>query len=206
MKDIDIRKALFEGALKQHQNEPDTRIVEELGLNHGQARIDVAVVNGVIHGFEIKSQKDTLDRLPLQLPVYSSSLDYVTLVVHESHVKKACDIIPRWWGVQVVKGSAENVTFHKRRSSKPNPAINLLYLLRLLWRSEAYQILVEAGITRGYKSKSKELIYDKILKTLAPDDVGAKVRSALKQRENWRDNLTPHVQAHSLPRSVSLQK
>lgn len=122
MKDIDIRRALFAGALKQHQYEPDTRIVEELGLNHGEARIDVAVVNGVIHGFEIKSQKDTLERLPTQLPVYSASLDYVTLVVHESHVKKACALIPKWWGVQVVKGTAENVTFQQRRSSKPNPA------------------------------------------------------------------------------------
>ena len=205
MKDIDIRKALFAGALKEHRDEPDTRIVEELGLNHGEARIDVAVVNGVIHGFEIKSQKDTLDRLPLQLPIYSSSLDYVTLVVHESHVRKACEIIPKWWGVQVVKGSAENVTFHKRRSSKPNPSIDLVCLLRLLWRNEAYQILVESGVTRGYKSKSKDLIYAKILETLTPEESGAKVRAALKQRENWRENLTPHEQAHSLQRSASLQ-
>lgn len=192
MKDIDIRRALFAGALKQHQSEPDTRVVEELGLNHGEARIDVAVVNGVIHGFEIKSQKDTLERLPAQLPIYSASLDYVTLVVHESHVKKACELIPKWWGVQVVKGTAEAVTFHQRRSSKPNPSVDPICLLRLLWKEEALHILEESGITRGYKSKSKDVIYMKILDELSPTAIGLKVRQALKSRENWRTDFTPH--------------
>lgn len=189
MRDIDIRRALFAGALKEHETEPDTLIVEELGLNHGEARIDVAVINGAIHGYEIKSQKDTLERLPSQLSVYSSSLDYVTLVVHESHVSEAAKIVPRWWGIQVVKGSPESVVFQHRRKSKLNPKPDPLCVLRLLWKDEALQILEEAGVARGFKGKAKEMIYTKLAETLSPTEIGLKVRSTLKSRANWRERV-----------------
>lgn len=190
VRDIDIRKALFAGAFKAHEAEPDTLIVEELGLNHGEVRVDVAVINGAIHGFEIKSEKDTLERLPGQLAVYSATLDYVTLVVHESHVKAAVEIIPRWWGVQVVNGSVDSVRFRQRRTSKPNPKLDPVSVLRLLWKDEALEILDELGLAKGMKSKPKELLYHKIAETLSPTEIGLKVRSTLKRRENWRLPLT----------------
>lgn len=199
MRDIDIRKALFAGALKEHESEPDTLIIEELGLNHGEARIDVAVINGAIHGFEIKSERDTLERLPGQLSVYSAALDFVTLVVHESHVNEAVKIIPKWWGVQVVKGSAEHVLFKQRRSSKPNPRRDSMSVLRLLWKDEALGLLDDLGAAKGFKSKSKELIYSRLAETLSPADVGLKVRSTLKKRANWRKQVNPLVQAPDQP-------
>jgi hypothetical protein len=190
VRDIDIRKALFAGAFKEHEAEPDTLIVEELGLNYGEARVDVAVINGAIHGFEIKSEKDTLDRLPAQLAVYSAALDYVTLVVHESHVQEAVGIIPRWWGVQVVKGTPEAVHFRQRRSSKRNPKLDSVSVLRLLWKDEALALLDELGLAKGMKSKPKEALYLRIADALSPTEVGLRVRTALKHRANWRVPVT----------------
>ena len=62
-KDLDIRSALHAKRLRRLKAKPDTLVIDELGLAHASSRIDVAVINGCIHGYEIKSAKDTLDRL-----------------------------------------------------------------------------------------------------------------------------------------------
>ncbi len=48
----------------------DTLVVDELDLC-GLTRVDVAVVNGHLSGFEIKGSTDSLRRLPGQVTVYS---------------------------------------------------------------------------------------------------------------------------------------
>ena len=45
---------------------PDTLFIEELGLCQGQARIDSAAVTSVLHGYELKSNRDRLTRLASQ--------------------------------------------------------------------------------------------------------------------------------------------
>src|SRR5271154_5741007 len=49
---------------------PDTIILEEFALYGGINRADIAVLNGVSHGYEIKSDRDTLIRLPQQVQAY----------------------------------------------------------------------------------------------------------------------------------------
>ena len=63
----------------------------------------MAAVNGVMHGFEIKSDIDSLARLPHQTELYSSVFDKITLVVGATHLYHAFNIIPDWWGVLVAR-------------------------------------------------------------------------------------------------------
>ena len=70
MRDIDIRRRLRADE-RLHPWDSNTRIVEELGLCQGVARVDLAVVNGTIHGYEIKSERDTLTRLSGQAEIYN---------------------------------------------------------------------------------------------------------------------------------------
>jgi hypothetical protein len=49
-------------------------MLDEFGLEHGEVRVDVAVINGELHGYEIKSERDTLERLPRQVKAYSAVL------------------------------------------------------------------------------------------------------------------------------------
>lgn len=65
--DIEIRSALHRKKLRQLHERADTLVIDELGLAHAKARVDVAVINGCLHGYEIKSAQDTLDRLAGQL-------------------------------------------------------------------------------------------------------------------------------------------
>jgi hypothetical protein len=60
--DAIIRAALKRYLEGRHAQDDKVRIIEELGISHGSCRIDIAVVNGMIHGYEIKSDQDTLQR------------------------------------------------------------------------------------------------------------------------------------------------
>ncbi len=88
MRDSDVRKALHSRVLRDHHNDPNTLVLNELGLRHGACRVDVAVVNGSLHGYELKSDMDTLERLPAQVGLYGKVLDKATLVVGARHAAR----------------------------------------------------------------------------------------------------------------------
>ena len=89
MRDADVRRILRDRLQATQVVSDDARLVEELGLCKGSVRADIAVVNGILKGYEIKSEKDTIARLKTQASVYSQVFDTVTLVVAERHLKKA---------------------------------------------------------------------------------------------------------------------
>ncbi len=62
----------------QHAGDDHTRIVEEMGVWSRFVRIDIAVINGKLHGFDLMSARDTLDRLPKQAAFYNQVSDRVT--------------------------------------------------------------------------------------------------------------------------------
>jgi hypothetical protein len=103
MRDSDLRAALLRRLARRHSRDAETLILQELGLRHGAAHVDVAVVNGLLHGYELKSDSDSLGRLARQALVYGSVLDRVTLVVGRRHVEEAVGMVPAWWGVQVAE-------------------------------------------------------------------------------------------------------
>src|SRR2546426_1117053 len=74
-------------------------VMDELGLNHGSIRVDVAVINGHLHGYEIKAERDSLERLPAQARMYERVLDFVSVVCAPKHLKRARRILPRFWGL-----------------------------------------------------------------------------------------------------------
>jgi len=63
MNDAGIRRNLHCKKLRRHHVDPDTLVVDELGLKHGKCRADIAVINGHLMGYEIKSDDDSLRRL-----------------------------------------------------------------------------------------------------------------------------------------------
>src|SRR5215472_4149028 len=98
MRDYDVRNALCRKVLAEHFRDPATLVVQELGLWHGDVRVDIAVVNGRFHGFEIKSDTDTLSRLPAQMIAYNNVFDRVTIVAGTKHIEAIGNTVPSWWG------------------------------------------------------------------------------------------------------------
>ena len=185
--DTVIREALVQKLSTLHAHDPKVRIIPELGVRHGAARLDVAVVNGILHGYEIKSDKDTLARLPEQAHAYNSVFDKVTLVVGKKHLYEAMHLLPDWWGVTLAKLDSDgSVVFNTLRDAATNPLSERPAMARLLWREEALGLLESAGEAHGLRSKPRNDIYAKLSTVLDPQALGHAVRETLFFRQDWR--------------------
>ena len=143
-----------------------------------------------MHGYEIKSDKDTLNRLPEQMAEYNNVFDKITLIVGKSHLHEAIKIIPDWWGITIAKVNSESETvFYPIREAVENPKQDFRSIARLLWREEALQILEEKNNAKGIRSKQREAIYCRLENTLDLETLKDYVRSTLLlSREDWRSN------------------
>lgn len=185
--DYDIRRALVKSFLSVPAYLADTIIINEFDVCGGTSRVDIAVVNGQLHGYEIKSERDNLNRLPAQIENYNRVFDTMTIVVSKSHVEKIKDMVPCWWGIQYVTGTAEELKVHTKRKARLNRTVDALSVAQLLWRDELIAVLDRgAAIKRAYRSKPR---YE--LAALAADAFPAEVleryvREALKARKGWK--------------------
>ena len=122
LNDGDVRAALKRELLFRHASDSHTVIIEELGILHGSSRVDLAVVNGTLHGYELKSDRDDLQRLPEQVAAYITVFDLVTLVVGERHLRRALDLIPDWWGIKVARNESCGTVFCDLKLPTANPS------------------------------------------------------------------------------------
>lgn len=199
MRDHEIRKILHTELLQDFHLDPESLVFDEFGLCTGSTRVDIVVVNGALHGFEIKSDQDTLSRLPTQIELYSRVLDFVTLVVSGSHYKLAVDIIPEWWGVIVITESnvhkpLANIT----RLATKNPSPDPFSISQLLWRQEALLVLEAHGMSKGLTNKSRKFLWKELTNRLPLDELQWIVRNAIKKRLGWR-NPTPNRSHNASP-------
>jgi hypothetical protein len=186
-RDIDIRKCLHERIQYEYKEDDDTIVVDELTLCQGDARIDLAVINGSMHGYEIKSESDTLERLPNQIMAYNQVMDTITIVTGECHLDKVIDMIPTWWGISITSKFEDNkIQLIDVRKSSDNPDINPLSVAQLLWKEEALSILKELGLHKGYLSKPRNILWERLASSLSLEDLQCHVRKKLKSRKNWR--------------------
>jgi hypothetical protein len=187
MRDGDIRAALHARLGAHHSSEPDTQFVDELGLC-GTVRVDVAVVNGTFSGYELKSDRDTLRRLPTQVEVYSKVLDRATLVVGERHLahERTLAMLPSWWGVIVARHSDDCIALEETRPAAWNDNVDPGALSQLLWREEALAELAIRGLNTGVRTKPRRLVAERLADQLPVEELRAVVRHRLKTREGWR--------------------
>ena len=181
IRDAEVRPAL-RTYLEQESAYADTLLIEELGLCQGQARIDVATVSGVLHGYEIKSPRDRLTRLASQAATYGRVLDRVTLVVGPQHVEAALQLIPEWWGVLLVRGNVEALTLKPLRPAGDNPDQDPRALVELLWRDEALQLLASHNAAAGVQSKPRPAVWDRVCEVLDVAEIRSAVRCRLRSR------------------------
>jgi hypothetical protein len=186
--DFDIRTKLIEKVHKENQ-EKQYRVIEELVICDGLARTDVVVANGVLHGFEIKSDSDTLERLPNQIICYDKTFDKNTIVVGQKYVDKIHDYVPKHWGIDLAyKNKFGNVSIKRIRSSKYNKHITATNLLDLLWNPEIKSYLKENKI-KGYSVKDKAGLKELAIAYISLKNLRDFTRETLKTRTGWREDL-----------------
>jgi len=186
-KDIEIRAALHVKKLSVHRDAPDTIVVNELGLSHAKVRVDVAVINGCVHGYEIKSGMDTLERLPVQLELYTQCLEKLTLVCAPRHIKRVEAISPPWAGIiEAKKGGRGAITFSTVRRGCINGDIDPVQLAHLLWRPEALALLSRFDVDKKLLKKSRKQLYWALAELMTVSQLTTAIREFMQQRRTWR--------------------
>ena len=111
-------------------------------LPTGTTRADVVhITEHFMHGYEVKGDGDTLQRVANQLRCYGEVYDFVTFIITEKHLPKLLPLLPGWVGIQVA--SAEGLRPH--RAAAYNATVARAPLARLLLLEEVKQYLLSLG-------------------------------------------------------------
>jgi hypothetical protein len=187
MRDGDVRRVLRDRLAATHAHDENTLLVEELGLCRGTVRVDLAIVNGILKGYEIKSERDKLIRLENQASVYSQVFDTVTLVVAERHLTSAERTVPPWWGIEVAScDDTPSVKLSTVREETINPSVDPHSLVQLLWRDEVLAILEQLSPSRSFSSKPRKVLWEYLANSVPLDDLKHAVRDTIRSRTGWR--------------------
>jgi hypothetical protein len=187
--DSDIRLALHSKRLRHQKSRPGTLVIDELGLAHARSRVDVAVINGHIHGYEIKSAQDSLDRLGAQIDIYRQALQKVTIVAARRHLPKIMASVPDWCGViEVVQGARGGIQLRSIRAARMNPDIDPVMLAHLLWRPEVLDLLSRVGYAPKLLRGPRKQLYEMLCEAMTLRDITAAIRKFMARRQKWRDH------------------
>jgi hypothetical protein len=199
VRESQIRASLLLALRDRHGADPNTLIRQELGLCAGARRVDLAMINGELVGFEIKSDQDTLYRLAGQAEAYGQVLDRVTLVTTARYIDKAAALVPTWWGLiraDPADGSGQTPTGNKDVSAREavltrvrpaalNTEQDPFAVVQLLWREEALAILRERGLHRGLERKRRWIIWQHLAEAIPLPELRALTRDQLRARRTW---------------------
>jgi hypothetical protein len=186
MRDPEIRSVLHSRLAAREAGKDNVRIVDEMNVLAGECRIDVAVINGRLEGFEIKSERDTLERLPRQVEAYGRIFDRVTVVCAERHLEPILATVPSWWGIDIAKADGTNdVKLVRRRRARANRDVEPEAVARLLWRGETLAALTELGAAHGLRSKPRQALWAALAEVLPQTKLRALVRERLRARKDW---------------------
>lgn len=194
MKDIDIRGPLIKRLTEQNEKhshcqgeENGYRIIPELAVCDGMSRVDVAVANGNLCGYEIKSDADTLDRLKSQVMYYNKTFDKVFIVVGSKFEKVIAEHVPDWWGIYVASyNKNDEIILKERRRGRKNQGICAASLLELLWREEVERLLKECGFQK-LSGKNRWMLREIAETNIPLSIIRDYTRETLKNRKEWRE-------------------
>lgn len=176
-------EAVVRGALRQRlvaDRKQAPNLFDEFWVPRSNERADVALVSREMNGYEIKTERDTLRRLPRQAPAYGRVFDRCTAVVASTHSPAVIDMLPEWWGVVEISVNG-SVSFTVMRRARANPEVDPETLVRLLWREEVFIALVRLGAEPSPRA-TRSTLWTELLRLADLTQLRAAVRRALRHR------------------------
>ncbi|HUX56073.1 MAG TPA: sce7726 family protein [Bacteroidales bacterium] len=188
MKDFEIRRSLHRSFLSDYTSSTESLVVDELKVCNGRAIMDVAVINGSLLGFEIKSSNDNLSRLSNQMTSYNKVFDYITIVTCNKHLSSVLKEVPLWWGVWVVENGGLEISKIQMRPPSLNCYTEAFSIAQFLWKTEIQDLIDKRGLDSKMKNKRKWIQWQYLADSLELQDLKCEVRSYLKSRINWKSS------------------
>lgn len=195
--ELEIRSTVHAAVVREEQQ--NRLIVDEFVIGE-RGRIDIAVISDCLVGYELKSDLDTLARLPRQMDVFGEVFDFCTLVTTSRHLTRARQILKRGWGLAVVDRTAENVLIYRQvRRAQQRKTGYKLPLAHLLWRDELVQALDTLGEVDGFRSATRDKLSEHLANVTEPDQLRTIVTSAITARQGWRVEKEPDADVATWP-------
>lgn len=177
-------RAFVRERLSMRANAPGVRMLEELGIERGGARVDLALVGDVLEAFELKSDLDNFGRLHNQIHAYNRVFDRITLVTGSMLSNAALDVMPRWWGLWAVRRLKNGSLALKRvRDAADHPHQETRSLATLLWREEAAAVLLDETGESPSKRASRAQMCDTIAEQVPLQPLRRQVARHLLSRQ-----------------------
>lgn len=129
-------------------------VIDELPT--GTTRADVVhITDAFMHGYEVKGDGDTLQRVENQLRCYAEVYDFVTFIVTEKHLAKLLLRLPEWVGVLVAP--TDDLGLREHRPAGYNATVQRAPLAALLWVEEIKQFLLARGLAGASTLRQREV-------------------------------------------------
>ena len=119
----------------------------------GNCRADVVVLNGTSTAYEIKSERDRLDRLQTQVSAYLKVFANVNVIAGENHVADVRAIVPREVGILLL--TSKNQISIDRKPIEAVARIVPEVVFDSLRMNEARKILESQGVFPGVVPNTK---------------------------------------------------
>lgn len=153
----DIKAAVIDrlfntGALK------NAVLINEMVYANWSRRADLAVANGHLHAFEIKSDLDSLRRLQGQIGIYLQRFDKLTLVVSPKFVDTIIATTPTRVAVWSACWEDKGIKIKVVRSGKQEKIEDRDVLIDYFLRDELYLFLSSRGVTVRRSAPRSELV------------------------------------------------
>jgi hypothetical protein len=178
----ELRNAVRE-ALGARDGCTGCRVIEEMGIENGAARVDVAVIGRGLEAFELKSDLDSFARMPNQIHAYNRVFDEITIVTGPACAEAAQRFVPSWWGIVVAERAFDDsIVLRDVRLPSQNPQQEFKSLAALLWRDEASSTLQGAAAEVPPRRATKRQLYDRLAQCLSLDMLRERVVAQLLAR------------------------
>lgn len=174
-------------------------VVDEFVVSE-RGRIDIALIGDHFQGYELKSDLDTLTRLPRQMEVYGQVFDFCTLVVTPRHLARARQVLKPGWGLALVtRDRDDSLSYRQVRRARKNKTVMKQSLAALLWRDEVLRSLDALDAAAGLRSRSRDELCDALAAICEIDQLRRIVIDQITARQGWRDVQAPHAHAVRSP-------
>jgi hypothetical protein len=174
-----IKAAVIDRLLKSGALD-DAVLINEMVYANWTRRADLAVANGHLHAFEIKSDFDSLRRLEGQIAVYLERFDKLTLVVASKFLDEVLASVPSRVAVWNVFEDKSDVKISVVRAGRQEKIENHDVLIGYLLRDELYHFLTARKLVVRRTDSRTHLVT--LARTQPLSSLRAYVLQALKAR------------------------
>jgi hypothetical protein len=185
----------------------DAVLINEMVIANWSRRVDLAVANGHLNAFEIKSDLDTLRRLPGQLSAYLDRFDKVTIVTTQRFARIVSDMVEdrvEIWEASEIPGGVALKVFQRGRSvdvTSRNVLCGFLHKPEIATHLVAQKISANSEMPRETLIKLAESTSVRSLRKFVLSSLKSRYKHTFEHFRDARDSQTKITDLNKLSKA-----